>query len=257
MKALILSAGKGERLRPLTDTIPKPIAELGGRPLIHYPLLMLKRAGISAVAINVHHLAGEIENALGNGKALGVDITYSPEPTLLGTGGPLLALRDYFGDEPFWVLNADSILDLDLNAMMRLHRERGALATFALFRPADANRYSRIEIDREGKIRRMRLLRGGQEFDDYPAELNDRDAAALESYMFCGVYICEPVVLDSAPRTPPPFSSIGNIFAPMVARSLPLFGYVHRGFFRTVDDLESYHTLRREFATNPPHLSYL
>ena len=74
--------------------------------------------------------------------------------------------------------------------------------------------------------------------------------------MFCGVYLCEPTVLDTMPKTPP-FSSIGQIFAPLVARGMPLFGYVHRGLFRTVDDLESYQAIRREFATNPPHLSYL
>src|SRR5580704_19048937 len=101
MKALVLSAGYGERLRPLTDKTPKPLLETGGRPLIHYPLLMLRHAGIVDVAINVHHLASQIEQALGDGKSLGLRITYSPEPTLLGTGGPLLALRDYLGTEPF------------------------------------------------------------------------------------------------------------------------------------------------------------
>ena len=256
MKALILSGGRGERLRPLTDTIPKPLLEVGGRPLIHYPLLMLKRAGIGAVAINVHHLAAEIETALGTGKTLALDITYAPEPTLLGTGGTLFALRDYFANERFWVLNADSILDLDLNAMLKLHREREALATFALFRPTDIGRYSRIEIDREAKIRRVRLLKGPKEFEDYPAGLSGSDAAALQSYMFCGVYLCEPTVLDRMP-TAPPFSSMREIFAPLIASGMPLFGYVHRGLFHTVDDLESYQALRQEFATNPPHLSYL
>ena len=85
----MLSAGYGERLRPLTETIPKPILEVGGRPLIHYPLLMLKRAGITDVAINVHHLAAEVEPALGDGSSLGLRITYSPERVLTGTGGPL------------------------------------------------------------------------------------------------------------------------------------------------------------------------
>jgi len=256
MKALILSAGKGERLRPLTDKIPKPLVEVGGRPLIHYPMLMLKRFGISEVAINVHHLAGEIESALGTGAKLGMSITYAPEPTLLGTGGPLLALKDYFGDEPFWVLNADSILDLDLNAMLKLHRERGALATFVLCRPSDNSRYSRIEIDSGNMIRRMRLLRRPRDFDDYPPDLSDTDAAALESYMFCGVYVCEPAVLASIPKTPP-FSSMGEIFAPLISRGMPLCGYVHHGLFRTVDDLESYRALEREFASDPPALSYL
>ncbi len=68
MKALVLAAGKGERLRPLTETIPKPMLELGGRPLIHYPLMMLKRAGITQVAVNVYHLAGIIESGLGSGR---------------------------------------------------------------------------------------------------------------------------------------------------------------------------------------------
>src|SRR3982074_1948243 len=103
MKALVLSAGYGERLRPLTETTPKPLLEVGGRPLIHYPLLMLKAADITDVAINVHHLAPQIEKALGDGRALGVSITYSPESALMGTGGPLLALRDFFAAEPFLI----------------------------------------------------------------------------------------------------------------------------------------------------------
>src|SRR5580704_16379437 len=111
MKALVLAAGKGERLRPLTETIPKPMLELGGRPLIHYPLMMLKRAGITQVAINLHHLAERIETGLGTGRALGLEITYAPETVLLGTGGPLCGLRDFFGSESFVVANADTMMD--------------------------------------------------------------------------------------------------------------------------------------------------
>ncbi|MGH7917701.1 MAG: nucleotidyltransferase family protein, partial [Candidatus Binataceae bacterium] len=140
MKALVLSAGYGERLRPLTETIPKPLLEIGGRPLIHYPLLMLKRAGITDVAINVHHLAALIEQALGRGDAMGLSITYSPETVLLGTGGPLLVLRDYFGKEPFVLLNCDTIIGLDLPAMIAFHRARASLATLALF-DTDADSY--------------------------------------------------------------------------------------------------------------------
>ena len=137
MKALILAAGMGERLRPLTDVTPKPMLELGGHPLIHYPLAMLRRAGIAEVAINLHHLGSHIKHGLGDGKSLGLTITYSPEPTLLGTGGPLNALRDYFGDETFVLANSDTIIDLDLSSMIAFHRDRGALATVALFKPND------------------------------------------------------------------------------------------------------------------------
>jgi mannose-1-phosphate guanylyltransferase len=252
MKALVLAAGKGERLRPLTETVPKPMLELGGRPLIHYALTMLKRAGITQVAINIHHLGGQIETGLGTGHALGLEITYAPETTLLGTGGPLLGLRGFFGSEPFVVANSDTLMDLDLAAMLEQHRARGSIATFALYRPENLSAYSQLEIDREGRLRRIRLLGGGHDggFEDFPAA---PPAAAVEPYMFCGLYICEPGVYEFMPKVPP-FSSVKAIFAPMVAGGMPLFGFVHRGLFRTVDDLATYENLKREFAANPPRL---
>ncbi|HEV3115379.1 MAG TPA: NDP-sugar synthase [Candidatus Binataceae bacterium] len=251
MKALVLAAGKGERLRPLTETIPKPMLELGGRPLIHYPLMMLKRAGITQVAINLHHLAERIETGLGTGRALGLEITYAPETVLLGTGGPLCGLRGFFGSEPFVVANADTVMDLDLPAMIELHRARGALATFALHRPANISAYSHLEIDHDGRLRRIRLLTGRDGvFEDFPEK---PPAMSVEAYMFCGLYICEPKVYDMMPPAPP-FSSMKDLFAPIIARGQPLFGYVHRGRFYTVDDLATYENLKREFAANPPGL---
>jgi NDP-sugar pyrophosphorylase family protein len=253
MKALVLAAGYGERLRPLTDTIPKPLVEVGGQPLIHYPLLLLRHAGIHEIVVNVHHLAGKIEAVLGRGQALGLAISYSPEPVLLGTGGPLLVLRDYFHGEPFLILNGDTIMDLDLPAMIAMHRERGALATMALRETASPDAYSQIEIDAAGQIRRMRLLadRARGSFDDYPPALPTEAVAELNPLMYCGVMICEPAVLDIMPPAPP-FSVITDVLAPMVSQGLPLFGYVQEGFFRTVDDLQAYEQLRAEFAASPP-----
>ncbi len=258
MKGLVLSAGYGERLRPLTETTPKPILEVGGRPLIHYPLLMLKRAGIDEVAINVHHLAAEVERALGDGSALGLRITYSPERVLAGTGGPLAVLREYFGKERFVLLNCDTILDLDLAAVIDFHRECGGLATFVVRAGGDPDAYSRIECDERGRIRRMRLLHGRArgEFTDYPAALDAGLAARLTAYMYCGVMVCEPEVFSMMPATLP-FSLMGDVFAPIAARGVALYGYVHGGFFRTVDDLAGYAALRQEFAAAAPPLAYL
>src|SRR6516164_4541594 len=104
MKALVLAAGYGERLRPITDTIPKPLVEIGGRPLIHYPLMLLRQSGISDVAVNVHHVADKIEAAVGSDERLGFEVTFASERNLRVTGGPLLALRDYLGGEPFIVM---------------------------------------------------------------------------------------------------------------------------------------------------------
>lgn len=258
MRALVLAAGKGERLRPLTEKVPKALLEVGGRPLIHYPLLMLKRAGITAVAINVHHLAAQIEAALKRGRELGLDISYAPEPVLFGTGGPLLALRSFFGNEPFVVANADTILDLDLARMIDFHQARGALATIALHRPPNLDSYSRLETDGESLIRRIRLLsrQTGRDFDDYPSEMRADVAASLSSYMYCGVCVCESGVLGLTPATPP-FSLMGDVIGPIVAKGMPVAGYVHRGYFRTIDDLKSYEGLRAEFSSAPPRLGYL
>jgi NDP-sugar pyrophosphorylase family protein len=258
MKALVLAAGLGERLRPLTDTIPKPLVEIGGRPLIHYPLLLLRHVGIREVAINVHHLADRIEAALGGGNELGLAIRYSLEPVLLGTGGSLLPLRGYFGGEPFVILNGDTIMDLDLPAMITLHRERGALATMAIRETLSPETYSQIEIDRNGQIRRMRLLvdRAPGNFENYPGVLAAEVVANLTALMYCGAMICEPALLEMMPAAPR-FSLVTDVLAPMVPQGLALYGYVHEGFFRTVDDLDAYEQLYREFVAAKPPLRYV
>ena len=256
MKALVLAAGLGERARPLTEKTPKPMLEVGGRPLIHYPLAMLRRAGITQVAINVHHLAGVIQRGLRDGSSLGIEITYLPEPTLTGTGGPLNALRGFFGDETFALANSDSILDLDLAAMIAFHRDRGAIATIGLFKPTDGRDYEHIEVDGDGRIRRMRLIktRNPLAYTDY--EPSGVEGSSLAWYMYPGITLMEPAIFDLIPKTPP-WALFTGLLGPMVANRLPVFGYVHRGFFRTVDDLKAYESLHREFETSPPHFEHL
>ena len=256
MKALVLAAGLGERARPLTEKIPKPMLEVGGRPLIHYPLAMLRRAGITQVAINVHHLAGVIQRGLRDGSALGMEITYSPEPTLTGTGGPLNALRGFFGNETFALANSDSILDLDLAAMIAFHRDRGAIATIGLFKPTDGRDYEHIEIDGDGRIRKMSLIKSRHPlaYTDYAP--SGVEAAPLDWYMYPGIMLMEPAIFDLIPPTPP-WALFAGLYGPMVANRLAVFGFLHRGLFRTVDDLKAYEALRDEFATSPPRFEHL
>ncbi|MGC1343392.1 MAG: NDP-sugar synthase [Candidatus Binataceae bacterium] len=258
MKALVLAAGRGERLRPLTDTVAKPMVEVGGRALIEYPLGMLKRAGITEIAINVHHLAGAIQSVLGTGARLGIDIVWSPEPALFGTGGPLSGLGGFLGGDTFVIANSDTILNLDLAAMVAFHHDRGALATLALARTENLGYYSKIEIDAGSRIRRMRLLtsvaRGT--YDDYADPGIAESAQSLVPFMYCGVIVAEPAVLRLIPPAPP-WSIMAGLLAPMVRDGLPVFGFVHRGYMRTVDDLAAYERLRAEFAANPPELNFL
>jgi MurNAc alpha-1-phosphate uridylyltransferase len=104
---MILAAGRGERLRPLTDHTPKPLIEVGGEPLIVHQLRWLARGGIVDVVVNLHHLGAKIETRVGSGREWGVRVHYSPEETLLDTGGGIRRALPLLGDAPFLVLNGD------------------------------------------------------------------------------------------------------------------------------------------------------
>lgn len=109
---MILAAGRGERLRPLTERIPKPLIEVGGRPMVAWHLERLARAGFRDIVMNVSHLGGLIESRLGDGGAWGVSITYSREPEPLETAGGIAAARGLLGEAPFLLVNADVYCDL-------------------------------------------------------------------------------------------------------------------------------------------------
>ena len=113
MRAMILAAGRGERMRPLTDTCPKPLLPVGGRPLIEWHLLRLARAGLREVVINHAHLGHLIEAALGDGARWGLRIRYSPEGEALETAGGIAQALPLLGDEPFLVINGDVFTDFD------------------------------------------------------------------------------------------------------------------------------------------------
>ncbi|MFZ9889553.1 MAG: nucleotidyltransferase family protein, partial [Myxococcota bacterium] len=132
-RAMILAAGLGTRLAPLTLERPKPLVEVLGTPLVHFALEHARRAGAKRVALNTHHLYPALEEALGT-RYRDVELVYSHEPVLRGTGGGALGMRDALGglDGPTLLLNADALIDLDIEAMVAHHRSSGPLATLAL-----------------------------------------------------------------------------------------------------------------------------
>ena len=135
MKAMILAAGLGTRLRPLTDDRPKALVEVGGRTLLEICLERLRGFGVSEVIVNTHHYAAMIETYLKAHENFGMRIEISREDALLDTGGGLKQAAWFFlesGDEPFVVHNVDVMSTIDLGAMVRFHQERGALATLAV-----------------------------------------------------------------------------------------------------------------------------
>jgi NDP-sugar pyrophosphorylase family protein len=222
---MVLAAGLGTRLRPLTDRVPKPLVEIGGRPMIEYPLRLLAAAGVELVIVNLHHLGDQVRAVLGDGSRYGLRIEYSPEDPILDTGGGVARARPLLGDEPFVLANCDALLDVDLAAVWRLHDERGALATLVVRSDPDAERYGALDLDATGRVRR---------FLGRPPDV----AAPLVRRMFCGVHVISPEIFEHLPSQPV-FSITRDVYRPLVEAGAPVFGYDHPGYWRDLGTPES------------------
>lgn len=157
-RAVVLAAGRGERLRPLTGFEPKPLLPIGGRPLVEHTLSLLGRSGCRGVALNLHHLGERIRERLG-GDFAGMRLTYSAEEELLGTLGALAPLRDFWGGgEEVVVINGDSLCRWPLAGLLRRHRRTRAAATLLLTSRADTGTYGGgLGISRDGRLVSTRL----------------------------------------------------------------------------------------------------
>jgi NDP-sugar pyrophosphorylase family protein len=152
---MILCAGLGTRLLPITEIFPKPLVPLLNIPNIVHSLALLKRAEVKEVIINLHHLSQSIENYLGNGSKWGMEISYSKETILLGTGGGLKKAEPFFSNEsePFILSNCDFVSNVDLGPIIDLHFERNALATMVLFEdPSRQASYSKVGCTTDGHL---------------------------------------------------------------------------------------------------------
>ena len=217
MKAMLFAAGLGTRLRPLTDTLPKCLVPVNGRPMIDYPLLLLRHHGIREIVVNVHHHAERVEEYLGDGSRFGVDVVYSREPVLLDTGGGLLGARSFLDQDTFVIINSDVLIDLRLDETLRFHRERGAAATLVLRKDPRAEVYGAIWTDAEGRIRKLL-------HHDAPGD----GAGALEQYMFTGVHVVEPRIFRYM-EGPEPFSITRATYPRMLTGGEPLYGFPFDG----------------------------
>jgi NDP-sugar pyrophosphorylase family protein len=218
---MVLAAGLGTRLRPLTLERPKPLVEVAGRPLITYNLLLLRRYGVREVIINLHHRGEALPAALGDGAALGLEIVYSPEDPLLDTGGAIKNAESWLAGDDFLVLNGDTIIDLALDELIAAHRARAATATLVLRNDAQQARYGIVEVDLENRIRRF-LGRPPQ------AEV------ALRPFMFAGVQVLSPRVFGCMPSGGA-FSLTRDTYPRMLAAGEPLYGHPFTGFWRVID----------------------
>ncbi|MBI4329078.1 MAG: nucleotidyltransferase family protein, partial [Chloroflexi bacterium] len=176
-KAVILAAGEGRRLRPLTQETPKAMLPVGGVPLLERLVRYLAAQGVGEIAINLHHAPGIVVHYFGDGAAWGVRLTYSYEPRILGTAGAVRKLQDFL-TETFFVVYGDLLTEVDLARVAASHREHRAVGTIVLYRVADPWERSVVELDRQGRVLRF--------VEKPPRELGSSGLANA------GIYVLEP-----------------------------------------------------------------
>jgi NDP-sugar pyrophosphorylase family protein len=229
MKAMVLAAGQGTRLRPLTDNLPKALVPVAGRPMIEYPLLLLRHYGIREIIINLHQFGEQIENYLGDGSKLGVEITYSDEPELLDTGGGLLKAKPFLRDGAFIVINTDALIDLNLAEAIAFHKKMSAAATLVLRPDENADQYGSMDVDDGGKICR---------FLQSKAPIGP--SGPIRKLMFTGVQILEPKVFDymNASEARQKFSTTKETYPKMLLAGEALYGFCFEGFWQDLGTSE-------------------
>jgi NDP-sugar pyrophosphorylase family protein len=238
MKAMILAAGLGTRLRPLTDTVPKALVPVNGEPLITYSLKLLKKQGVTEVLINLHYLGDLIEKELGDGRKFGMKISYSQEPTVLGTGGGIKKGKNFFGKDPFFVLNSDVLIDLDLKKFLEFHQKKKGIATMTV-RPREADsQETAVFLGTDDRIRSI----GGE---------GKKEERAV---MYTGIQILEPEFLKYLPENG---CLIRQGYQPALADGQKVFGFLYEGYWNDLGTLERYRQAERDLTSGKIKLSYL
>lgn len=235
MKAMVLAAGIGTRLRPLTNSLPKPLLPLGPHPLLVWNLLLLRKHGITKVMINLHYLGEQIQAIIGDGSQWGLHVTYSVEPVLLGTGGGLKQVESFFEGEPFLVVNGDTVFDLDLSAMIAHHRQADAIATMALRDDSDVEQWGVIETDPQDRV--LTITGRGQSASVA--------REAMIRRMFAGIHVIDPVLLRHIPQGVP--SSIIDAYVLWLERGAMVSSYLLTSYWSDVGTPERYAQIQQDF----------
>jgi mannose-1-phosphate guanylyltransferase len=222
MKAMILAAGKGTRVRPITYTIPKPMIPILQKPVMEFLLELLRQHGFNQIMVNVSHLAHEIENYFRDGQKFGVEIAYSFEGRIqegeligeaLGSAGGMKRIQDFkpFFDDTFVVLCGDALIDLDLSSAVKWHRKQGSIATIIMKSvPKDeVSSYGVVVTDDDGKIKA---------FQEKPSI-----EEALSTDINTGIYIFEPEIFNYIPSGIE-FDIGGELFPKLVEMNAPFYG---------------------------------
>jgi mannose-1-phosphate guanylyltransferase len=221
MKAMVLCAGFGTRLRPLTDKLPKPLVPLCGLPLLRYNLALLRGAGVGEVVVNTHHLGAAMEKGaveLARELSLGIEVSRE-EKHILGTGGGVRRAAALLGGGTFFLLNGDMLFDVDLKSALAAHRAAGAVATMVLAPYPKGATYGAVEVDASSQV--MRIAGRGAN----PAP----ELGPLTRAHFTGVHILETEVLS---RLPDGESDINRTaYVRLIHDGTRVLGYLQHGYW--------------------------
>ncbi len=213
---MILAAGLGTRMQKGGEQTPKPLVSVCGRPLIHYPLLLLARAGFQKVIINLHHRPEEIKKQLGE-QIFGMKIHYIYEPEILGTGGGVKNADQHFPAAAWLIINSDTIADLELRQLISFQEKNKPLATMVLTKTG-AGKFNPVFADAQGRVRGI-----GRE----------ADSAGLSAHNFCGVQLIRRELLDYLPDG---FSKmIEDGYRKALAKDQQILAYIFSGLWLAID----------------------
>ena len=232
-QALVLAAGFGTRLRPLTDACAKPAIPVAGEPIIRRIVRWLAVHDVRDLVVNLHYLPQTVTAVLGDGSDLSVRVRYSWEqPRILGSaGGPRHAL-DILGEDTFVIVNGDTLTDLNLTALLQAHRASGAAVTMALVPNREPEKYGGVVLDRDGRV----------------AGFVSRGASAAGSHHFIGVQVARAEVFRDLPDGEPA-SSVGGVYDALIAsRPGTIRGYVSDASFWDIGTVDDYQRTCAEFG---------
>lgn len=225
MKALILAAGFGTRLKPFTNSAPKTLVPVNTTPLILYILAFLKKNGIKDVIINLHHHGQQIQKFLKNGSSIGMKIRYSHEPKILGTGGGIKKALRYVQDNVL-IINGDVIADFNLKDLIKLHRQNKAYATFGLYRHPKAHKYGKLYYS---KNRLLSIL-------NHPPVPDTTSSAMFGSYHILSKQQALPHFKKFKAKEK--FCIMRQIYIPQIEKGADFNASIMKGYWAVCDSLE-------------------
>lgn len=208
MKAMVLAAGVGSRLEPLTNQVPKPMVPIANRPVMEHMIALLQRNGINEIISNLHYLPDQIADYFGDGSAFGVRWHAILEKELSGDAGGVRACRKYF-DSTFIVLMGDLLTDADVSYVIETHKKKGALASIAVKQVPDVEQFGVVVRDKQGFIK---------QFQEKP-----RKEEALSNYASTGIYVLEPEIFKHIPEQGT-YGFGRQLFPSLVEKGLPVLG---------------------------------